>query len=77
MSEIRYNTNHIYPEGLEAKDRVLANAIIKKIPYEVSDNELADEAAEKTVAELSALTDSALKVPQVGKFLKALARLRR
>ncbi len=51
--------------------------LIDKEPYEVSDEELERETAEKTIAELSALADGDLKVPQVGKFLKALARLRR
>ena len=51
--------------------------IINRIPYEVSDEQLAQEEAEKTIAELSALADGDLKVPQVGKFLKALAKLRR
>lgn len=51
--------------------------IINKIPYEVSDEELEREKAEETLSELSALADEDLKLPQVGKFLKALARLRR
>lgn len=51
--------------------------IINKIPYGVSDEELEREKAEETISELSALADEDLKPPQVGKFLKALARLRR
>jgi len=51
--------------------------IINKIPYEVSDEELEREKAEEAISELSALADEDLKPPQVGKFLKALARLRR
>lgn len=51
--------------------------IINKIPYEVSDEELEREAAEEAISELSALADEDLKPPQIGKFLKALARLRR
>lgn len=51
--------------------------IINKIPYEVSDEELEREKAEETISELSALADEDLRPPQVGKFLKALARLRR
>ena len=50
--------------------------IINKIPYEVSDEELEREDAEKIIAELSALGDGDLKAPQVGQFLKALAKLR-
>ena len=51
--------------------------IINKTPYEVSDEELGREQAEETISELSALADEDLKPPQVGRFLKALARLRR
>ena len=51
--------------------------IINKIPYEVSDEELEREKAEETISELSALTDEDLKPLQVGRFLKALAKLRR
>jgi len=51
--------------------------IINKIPYGVSDEELEREKAEETISELSALADEDLRPPQVGKFLKALARLRR
>ena len=57
----------------EYKDGVVVN----KIPYEVSDEELEREKAEETISELSALADEDLKPPLVGKFLKALARLRR
>lgn len=51
--------------------------IINKIPYEVSDEELEREKAEEAISKLSALADEDLRPPQVGKFLKALARLRR
>lgn len=51
--------------------------IINRIPYEVSDEEVEREKAEETISELSALADEDLKPPQVGRFLKALARLRR
>lgn len=51
--------------------------IINRIPYEVSDEEVEREKAEETISELSALADDDLKTPQVGRFLKALARLRR
>jgi len=51
--------------------------IINRIPYEVSDEEVEREKAEETISELSALADDDLKPPQVGRFLKALARLRR
>ncbi len=45
--------------------------------YDVSDEEMEMEQAEQTVAALSALANEVLKVPQVGRFLKALAKLRR
>ena len=51
--------------------------VINTIPYEVSDEELEREQAEETISELSVLADEDLKPPQVGRFLKALARLRR
>ena len=77
MPETRYNERYTYPTGMAAKDKIPANAIIEQIPYEVSDEELEIEQAAKTIAELSALADENLKVPQIGKFLKALAKLRR
>lgn len=40
MPETRYNTETSYPEGLSAEEKTLDKAIIKKIPYEVSDEEL-------------------------------------
>ncbi len=51
--------------------------VINKIPYEVSDEELELEAAEKAIDELSALKDDDLTIPQAARFLKALAKLRR
>ena len=51
--------------------------VINKIPYEVSDEELKREQAEKDLAELLSLADDQVTVPKIGKFLKALARLRR
>jgi len=51
--------------------------VINKIPYEVSDEELKREQAEKDLAELLSLVDDQVTVPKIGKFLKALARLRR
>ncbi len=64
MPETRYT--EVYKDG----------KLIDKEPYDVSDEALELEAAEKTVTELSALADEDLKVPQIGKLLKALARLR-
>ena len=51
--------------------------IINNIPYEVSDDELEKEQAEEDLAELFSMADDQVTVPEVGKFLKALARLRR
>lgn len=77
MPETRYIEEYTYPDGLTPAEKIPQNATIKKIPYEVSDEELEMDAAERTIAELSSLADDDLKVPQIGKFLKALARLRR
>lgn len=70
MPEIRYQTVETY----DNKGKVIET---ESVPYEVSDEELGRETAEQTVAELSALADEDLKAPQVGKFLKALAKIRR
>lgn len=77
MPETRNTEVFDYPEGMKAADKILANAEITLEPYEVSDEELGRETAERVITELSDLADEDLKVPQVGKFLKALARLRR
>jgi hypothetical protein len=65
MPEIRYV--RVYENG----------KLVNEEPYEVSDEELEREGAEKTVAELSTLNDSDFTVRQVAKFVKALAKLRR
>lgn len=51
--------------------------VINKIPYEVSDEELLREGAEKEVASLSALPDTELTTAKLKKLVKALARSRR
>ena len=66
MPEIRY---------IETYDN--QGKVIDRAPYEVSDEEVEREQAEETISELSALADEDLKPPQVGRFLKALARIRR
>lgn len=57
MSETRYNVEYAYPEGLEAKDRILANATVNHVTYEVSDaeieSELYDRAREEAIEELT------------------------
>lgn len=50
--------------------------VINTIPYEVSDEELKREGAEKAVAELSVLPDAELTTTKLKKLVKALARLR-
>ena len=65
MPETRYV--EVYKDGV----------LIDKEPYEVSDEQLELEAAEKTLDDLFKLADADIKMPQVGKFLKALAKLRR
>jgi len=65
MSETRYVE--------EYRDGVLIN----RIPHEVSDEQLGREADEKVLANILAMADTDIKVPQIGKVLKALVRLRR
>jgi len=48
--------------------------IINKIPYEVSDEELEREQTERDIDELFSLADEDIKPPQIGRFLKAIAR---
>ncbi len=66
MPEIRY-IEHYDTEG----------NLIEREPYEVSDEQLEREEAERTMDELSTVKDTDLTVPQAAKFLKALAKLRR
>lgn len=47
MSETRYIIEYRYPEGMAAEDKIPANAIINKIPYEVSDEQLYQEQLEE------------------------------
>ncbi len=54
MPETRYAEEYTYPEGMKAEDKIPANAQIKQIPYEVSDEQLAQEAQEAKVIELVA-----------------------
>ena len=70
MPETRYHT-------IETFDGKGNSIETKQIPYEVSDGELEREAAERTIAQLSALSDNELTVPQAARFLKALAKMRR
>lgn len=55
----------------------LGNVIgTETVPYQVSDEELAREQAESDLAELLGQADGDISVPAVGRYLKALARLR-
>lgn len=49
MPETRYRESSKYPHDLPAAERVTANAEIVLEPYEVSDEQLADEAKAKEV----------------------------
>ncbi len=49
----------------------------EQVPYEVSDEELAREQAEATIAQLSALSDAELTTAKLKLLVKALAILRR
>ena len=48
-----------------------------EIPYEVSDEEVADEEAERKVIEISALPDIELTTAKLKQLVKALVALRR
>ncbi len=53
MSVIRYGETYTYPEGMAAKDKIPANATIIREPYEVSDEQLAQEAEDARREELT------------------------
>ena len=53
MSKIRYREVYTYPEGMEAKDKLPANATIIREPYEVSDEQLAEEVEDAKREELT------------------------
>lgn len=69
MPETRYQTIETYQDS-----ELIAT---EKIPYQISDEELEREAAENTIAQLSALTDAELTTAKLKQMVKALARLRR
>jgi len=70
MPEIRYQTVETY----DNKGNLIET---EQIPYEVSDEELEREKAEKTIAQLSTLPDAELTTAQLKKLVKALTKLRR
>ncbi len=70
MPEIRYQIVETYDNN--------GNLIeTEQIPYEVSDEQLEREKAEKTIAQLSTLPDAELTTAQLKKLVKALTKLRR
>ncbi len=70
MIETRYKTIETYDNG----GNLIATG---QIPYELSDEELEREEAEKVVTELSTIDEDNFTLPQVARLLKALTRLRR
>jgi len=70
MTETRYKTIETYDSG----GNLIATG---QIPYEVADEELEKEAAERVLTELSMIDEHSFTIPQVARFLKALTRLRR
>ena len=65
MPETRYT--EVYKDGV----------LIDKEPYEVSDEELEEEANKKILNDLLDMVDGDIKVPLIGKALKALIKLRK
>lgn len=65
MPETRYIEEYSYDPKLKAKDKVLANAVVTQIPYEVSDEELdaelEAEAREEAIKEITAKKKVELK----------------
>lgn len=49
MTVIRNITETRYPKGLRPEKKTLDKAIVKRIPYEVSDEELAKEAEDRGI----------------------------
>jgi len=64
MPEIRYQTVETY----DNKGNLIET---EQIPYEVSDEQLEREKAEKTIAQLSTLPDAELTTAQLKKLVKA------
>ncbi len=65
MPETRYIEEYTYPEGMPAKDKILANATVKRIPYEVSDEqieaEIKAEARERAIQKIALVEEEAIK----------------
>ena len=70
MPETRYQTVETYDKN----GKVIET---EQIPYQVSDEEIEKEEAEKTIAQLSALTDAELTTAKLKQLIKALVKLRR
>ena len=72
MPKTRYNKRYIYPKHLFPAEKTLENAIVEEIPYEVSDEELADEAEAKAMAKADELIDQITTLAGAKLFLKRL-----
>ena len=81
MPEIREIISFNYPPDVPPEERTVKNAELKgwtvHTPYEVSDEQLEQEANEKMLQDILSMADSDIKVPQIGKILKALIKSRR
>ncbi len=71
MPETRYIETYTYPEGMAAKDKLPANAIIVREPYEVSDEQLAQEAED---ARRKELTNKSRSSKEASELLTLIAR---
>lgn len=72
MPETRYSRLYGYPPELTAERKVLANAIITQLPYEFSDEQLADEAEGKALEKANQLIDAISNLAEAKVFLKRL-----
>ena len=72
MPETRYGETYTYPEGMAAKDKIPANAIIVREPYEVSDEQLAQEAEDARRKELTNKSNRSSK--EVSELLSLVAK---
>lgn len=74
MPETRYREVVTYPEGLSAEERILSNAIITQEPYEISDEQLAEEAEQATCEEYLSHSPPLMTQPEVCYLLRAFAK---
>jgi len=74
MPETRYVEVYTYPAGLSAAKRIPKNAKITYEPYEVTDEELVDEAERKEMENAEEAINSITTVAQSKAFLKKLVK---